>query len=229
MTLRLLSGGAAHGLVTALAPAFEAETGCRIEGKFGPVGARAAELRAGEPADLLILTAELIAELREEGYIAGNPADLGVVHTAVAVRSGDPLPPIGDADALRAALLAADEVHFPDPQQATAGIHFAKVLQDLGIADAAAPRLKTHPSGAAAMRALAASTGARPIGCTQATEILITPGVALVGSLPSGCDLATVYTAAVCTRAASPELAARFVALLAADAARESRRRAGFA
>ena len=61
--LALLSGGAAQGLVAALAPAFEAETGCRIEGEFGAVGAMAAKLRAGAPADLLILTAALIAEL----------------------------------------------------------------------------------------------------------------------------------------------------------------------
>jgi molybdate transport system substrate-binding protein len=227
--LRLLSGGAAQGLVTALAPQFEAETGCRIEGVFGAVGARAAELRAGAPADLLILTAALIAELAREGYVAsGSAADLGTVPTAVAVRAGDPLPSVADAAALRAALTAADEIHIPDPQQATAGIHFAKVLERLGVADAVETRLKTYPNGATAMRALAASASKRPIGCTQATEILSTPGVTLVGPLPSGCDLATTYTAAVCAKAASPELARRFVALLAADASRESRRRAGF-
>ena len=58
---------------------------------------------------------------------------IGTVETAVAVRDGDALPAVGDADALRAALLAADEIHFPDPEQATAGIHFAKVMRDLGI------------------------------------------------------------------------------------------------
>lgn len=45
--LRILSGGAAQGLVDALAPQFEAETGFSIEGTYGAVGARSAELRAG--------------------------------------------------------------------------------------------------------------------------------------------------------------------------------------
>ena len=37
--LWILSGGAAQGLVESLRPAFEAETGCAIEGTFGAVGA----------------------------------------------------------------------------------------------------------------------------------------------------------------------------------------------
>ena len=51
------------------------------------------------------------------------------------------------------------------------------------------------------MRALAASTSRRPIGCTQATEILSTPGIVLVAPAAAGCALATVYTAAIGVRA----------------------------
>jgi molybdate transport system substrate-binding protein len=229
-TLRLLSGGAAQGLVSALAPQFEAETECRIEGDFGAVGAMAARLRAGAPADLLILTSALIAELTREGYVAaGSVADLGTVHTAVAVRAGDPIPSIEDPPALRAALLGADEIYSPDPQQATAGIHFAGVLRALGVWDEVGRRVRSFPNGATAMRELAAAKGPRPIGCTQVTEILNTPGVTLVGPLPQGCELATVYTGAVCERAASPGEARRLLALLVAPASRHARQRAGFA
>ena len=83
-------------------------------------------------------------------------------------------PPVGDAAGLRAALLAADAIYFPDPKQATAGIHFAGVLERLGIAADVASRLKTFPNGATAMRELAAATTDRPIGCTQVTEIIST-------------------------------------------------------
>ena len=216
-SLRLLSGGAAQGLVGALAPAFVAETGCRIEGEFGAVGAMAAKLRAGALTDLLILTAALIAELTREGRVVeGSAADVGTVLTAVAVRAGD------------AALLAADVIYFPDPRQATAGIHFAKVLDRLGIGEAVAARLQQFPNGATAMHALAASRSARPIGCTQITEMLSTPGVAVAGALPAGFELATIYTAAVAANAAEPEQARRLAALLTSEAAREARARAGF-
>jgi molybdate transport system substrate-binding protein len=229
MQIHLLSGGAAQGLVQALGPRFKAETGCDVAGTFGAVGAMRDKLIAGAPADLLILTAALIAALARDGHLVADSArDLGPVRTAVAVRDGDARPEVGTAVELRAALLAADGIYFPDPNLATAGIHFAKVLDTLGIAGEVADRLRPFPNGATAMRELAASKERRPIGCTQITEILHGPGVALVAPLPAEFELATVYTVAVCGKAASPDLARRFAALLAGDAARDQRLQAGF-
>jgi molybdate transport system substrate-binding protein len=156
MQLQVSSGGAAQGLVAALASQFKAETGCDIAGTFGAVGAMRDAFLGGAPADLLILTAALIAELTRTGHVAAaSAADIGVVRTAIAVRAGDPLPPVGDAAALRSALLAADAIYFPDPKLATAGIHFSKVLDGLGIGRAVIMRSGPIPTGATAMRALA--------------------------------------------------------------------------
>jgi molybdate transport system substrate-binding protein len=230
MQLTILSGGAANGLVSALTPQFKAETGAEVAGTFGAVGAMRDKLIGGASADLLILTSALIAELTKAGHVvAGSAADLGTVATGVAVRSGDPAPAVGDAEALRAALRAANGIYFPDPRLATAGIHFAKVLERLGIAEEVAPRLRTFPNGQTAMAALGAQPGGRPIGCTQITEILNTKGVALVGDLPAEFALATVYTVGICAKAPSPELARHFAALLTGEDSRELRRRLGFA
>ena len=228
MRLEILSGGAAQGLVAAVTPQFKAETGFDIGGSFGAVGAMRDKLLAGAPADVLILTAALIGELAGSGHVvAGSSADVGVVRTAIAVRGGDASPPVGDADSLRATLLAADAIYFPDPKLATAGIHFAKVLDRLGIGEAVAGRLRPHPNGATAMREMAAAEG-RPIGCTQVTEILNTPGVTLVAPLPKEFELATTYTAAVAACAASPDQASRLIALLCGAATRPLRERVGF-
>ena len=105
---------------------------------------------------------------------------------------------------MRTALRAADAIYFPDPKLATAGIHFAKVLDRLGIRSELEPRLRPFPNGATAMRALAAAREAHPIGCTQATEILNTPGTTLVAPLPGEFALAMIYTAAICVKAALP-------------------------
>ena len=227
--LQLLSGGAAQGVVHALAEPFRAATGYDIDGTFSAVGAMKDALLAGQPADLVILTRKLVDELAAGGHVvAGSRADLGVVRTGVAVRAGDPAPAIGGGDALRASLLAADALYFPDPQRATAGIHFAGVLEQLGIAGALAPRLRTFPNGATAMRALAQATETHPIGCTQITEIRSTPGVALVGPLPREFELATVYSVGLCARAAAPEAAQRFIALLTGADSRAARIAAGF-
>jgi molybdate transport system substrate-binding protein len=214
-TLRILSGGAAHGLVERIRPAFEAETGCTIEGMFSAVGAMRDKLLAGEAADVVILSRALIDELAKSGHVvASSVADIAKVATAVAVRQGDPLPDVSTAEALRAALAQADEIHFPDPAQATAGIHFAQVIKKLGLWDALSGRLRPAPNGATAMRALASSTDRRPIGCTQETEIRATRGVALVAPLPPGCGLVTVYTAAVTAQAQAPAAAADLIARL---------------
>ena len=133
-TLRLLSGGAAQGLVEALQPAFETRTGRTIDGVFGAVGAMKARLLSGEPADLLILSRALIDELALVGHVVPlSVTDIGAVQTSVAIRDGDALPAVGSAEELRAALRSADEIHFPDPGLSTAGIHFANVLRDLGL------------------------------------------------------------------------------------------------
>ena len=188
------------------------------------------ELRAGEPADVVILTAALIRDLTEEGLIlASSAADVGVVETAIAIRSGDPRPQsIADATGLAATLGEADAIYLPDPEQATAGIHFAKALKTLNLWDQVSGRLRSFPNGATAMRELAASDANRPIGCTQVTEILFTPGVTLIGPLPPGLELRTVYTAAIGAGATQPEAARQLLTMLLDDHRREQRRSAGF-
>jgi molybdate transport system substrate-binding protein len=223
--LQVLSAGAAQGVVNALAK----QSGYEITGSFGAVGAMREKLLAGEPADLIILTRALIDGLAAGGHVLrDSAADLGTVRTGVAVRAGDPVPNLAAAEGLRAVLLAADAIFCPDPEKATAGIHFVKVLDSLGVREQVAARLRTHPNGATAMRALAASRDARPIGCTQITEILNTPGVAMAGPLPTQFELATVYTAGVSTRAADSAAAQEFLALLASETTRALRRSAGF-
>jgi molybdate transport system substrate-binding protein len=227
--LNILSGGAAQGLVKSLAPEFKASTGFDIGGEFGAVGAMADKLRGGAPTDIVILTAALVEKLAEEKLVVpATIADVGVVETALAVRTGDPLVTAKDDDSLREALLASDAIFVPDTKASTAGIHVAKILTRLGIADEVATRLNVHPNGATAMKHLAASDAKRPIGCTQATEIISTPGVVLSGSLPPGCDLATMYTAGVTTRAAHAELVRSFIELLTGADQGGLRRRAGF-
>jgi molybdate transport system substrate-binding protein len=144
------------------------------------------------------------------------------------VRSDEPVPAIGNRALLRASLAAATGVYLPDPERATAGIHFIRMLRELGLHDDLAPRLHAYPNGASAMQALAKSRGSGLIGCTQVTEINSTPGVTLVGTLPAPFELATPYAVAVCSSAGQPELAQRFVQMLAGPDALGLRHQAGF-
>ncbi len=226
--VQVLSGGAAQGLVHGLQPRLEA-MGLQVAGTFGAVGAMRDRLLAGEACDVVVLTQALVAQLAGQGHVvAGSARPLGTVRTGIAVKAGEPLPAVGDAGQLAARLEGAAGIYFPDPEKATAGIHFMKVLASLGLDAKLRDRLRPFPNGATAMREMAAAREGRLVGCTQVTEILYTPGVQLAGGLPPGFELATVYTAAVCTRSAAPQAAARLVEALASPEAAGLRQSGGF-
>lgn len=228
-TLELLCAGAAQGLVRALTERWSADTGATVNARFGAVGAIKELLLAQEPCDVMVATEAMIDSLVAEGRLqAASRKPLGRVRTGLAVRSGEPRPDVSSPEALKAALLGADAIFFPDPVRATAGIHFANVMRELGIHDALRPRFRNFPNGATSMRELAATNAPRQIGCTQITEINYTDGIALLGALPDRFELATVYTAAANRHAAQPELASRFIALLAGPDSLALRTAGGF-
>jgi molybdate transport system substrate-binding protein len=228
-SLQILSGGAAQGLVSQLEGSFFSESGRAVAGTYGAVGLMRDKLLAGEPCDVIILTQALIDELTAAGHVqSGSARPLGVVKTGVAVKTGEAQPHVDTPEALKAALLAAKGIYFPDPVKATAGIHVMNVLKKLGIDAQVASRLRVFPNGATAMREMAQAKEAGLVGCTQVTEILYTPGVHLVARLPKEFELATVYTAAVAAKAEQPQAARLLIELLVSPEAAELRRSGGF-
>ena len=227
--LHLLSAGAAQGLVEAMAPVFLAKTGVALCSTFGAVGAIRERFLAGDRCDALILTAAIIDQLAATGHVVpSSQAALGRVPTGIGVRESDALPDITSAIALKRTLRAATEIFLPDAQRSTAGIHFSRVLDQLGIHKEVAPRLRTFPNGALAMRALAHSSGPMTIGCTQLSEIKYTEGVTPVGPLPTEFELATVYSIAVCSASQQQTAARQFAGWLGATDTIEARSEAGF-
>lgn len=228
--VNVLSGGAAAAVVKGVQAQFERETEGKINGTFSAVGEMRDKLVAGAPCDVVILTRPLIAKLIESGHVvAGSAQSLGLVKTGVAVKAGSAHPQIGNREELAAAFRAARAIYHPDPDKATAGIHFMNVLKALGLDQELKARLRPYPNGATAMGEMAKASEPGLIGCTQETEINYTPGVELVGSLPKEFELATDYTLGVCTKAQQPELAKKLAGLLAGKASEDIRRRGGFA
>jgi molybdate transport system substrate-binding protein len=226
--IHVVSGGAAQGLVGTLARPL-AERGLSVSGTFGAVGAMRDKLLAGAPCDLVILTDTIVRELEQQGRVVpGSARPLGRVRTGVAVKAGEVLPAVDSAGALSDLLQRAPEIYFPDAVKSTAGIHFMGVLRRLGLEQQLAPRLRTFPNGATAMREMALHGQPGSVGCTQVTEILYTQGVQLAGGLPPEFELATVYTAAVCTGAAQADGARAVADLLASDDVRALREAGGF-
>jgi molybdate transport system substrate-binding protein len=225
MPLNVLSAGAAKAVVNAVAE----QAGVTLAGAFGAVGAMKDKLMAGEPCDVIVLTSAMLEDLaRDKRVEEDSIGALGRVSTGVAVKRGATLPRISSAAAFGSALIGADAIYVPDLKKSTAGKHIAGVLADLGIAEEVAGRIREFPNGAAAMKAMAEAPDAYAVGCTQISEILYTKGVVLAGALPAEFELATGYSAAVCTGAANAAEARRFVALLTGHSTQELRTKAGF-
>jgi molybdate transport system substrate-binding protein len=215
-SLHLLSGGAAQGLIARLQDRFQAQHQCSIVASFGAVGMMKDRLLGGAPCDAVILTEALVSQLIASGeLVAGSARALGAVKTGIALRDGEAPVAVGSPAELKAALQAARGIYFPDPVKATAGIHFMNVLKQLSLEAELAARLRPYPNGAAAMKAMAEAEGPGLLGCTQVTEILYATGVQLIAPLPVEFELATIYAAAVCVRAAQPRAAQALIALLA--------------
>ncbi len=223
--MNILSAGAAKGLLTSLA----ALEGIEFSGEFGAVGAMRERLAEGAACDIIVLTETMIAELVVKGVVdAQSAVKLGQVRTGVAVPNAAPLAGVDTVVALKQLLGNATRVYFPDPERATAGIHFMKVLVELGLAESHRARFATFANGATAMRAMADAGDVHAVGVTQCSEILYTEGVRWAGALPREFELATMYSAAIVQRARHVTEATRLLGALVAARYAALRAAAGF-
>ena len=212
--IKVLSAGAIKAMVTELGEAFRQETGHTIVITSGTAGEIDKRVRFGELADVVIVTDTVLEQLTAPGLIvADTRADIARTAIGVAVRQGAPLPDISSTEAFRQTVLAAKSLVYVDPARgATSGIHFAAVLQRLGIADAVKGKTVLWQQGYAAE---ALVTGQAELCVHQISEILPVKGVTLVGPLPKELQKLTTYSAAVPVLAATPVVARAFVAFLA--------------
>lgn len=209
--IRVLSAGAVKSILEELAEMFRQETGHTVKATFGPVGATRQKLEAGEPADVVILTDVAIDDLAGRGLVVpGSRADVARTAIGVAVREGAPRPDIATPDAFKQTVLAAKSLVYVDPARgATSGIHFASVLQRLGIADAVKGKTILKDGGFAAE---AVAKGEAELCVHQISEILPVKGVTLVGPLPKELQKVTTYSAGVVARSGAQDAARTFIA-----------------
>ena len=214
--VRVIGAGAVRAIVTELARVYEKETGNTVLLTFGTVGVVRQKM-AAEPADVVIMTDVAVDEsARQGGVVAGSRVDIARTGMGVGVRDGAPRPDISSTEAFKQALLAARSIVYVDPAQgATSGIHFAGVLQRLGIADAMKPKTTLVAGG---YPAELVAKGEVEMVVHQISEIVPVKGVALVGPLPKELQKVTTYSAGVAAKTASAELARGFIAFLARPA-----------
>lgn len=225
----VLAAGAAKALLRDIEADFASASGDRTSARFDTVGAQRERVERGERPDVVILSQAAIAQLLKLDLVERDSIrDIGDVQVGLAVSASVPAnatPAIASADALRATLLAAKSIAYADPARgATAGAHFATVLQSLGIREQLAGRITVLPFGVDVIEAVA--TGRFEIGISQSSEIVQHAGVRYIGPLPPPHGLATRYQAAALKGRANGAALLRY---LGGPAGQAASRKSGFA
>lgn len=205
-TIHGMTSGAFTAAYRQLVPVYERQTGNKVESAFGASMGAAPDaipqrLARGEPADVVILAVDGLERLVQAGHVRpGSRQDLVLSRIALAVRAGQPVPPIGTVEELRAALLAAPSIAY---SASASGVYYeTELLQRLGIAAEVMPksrRIYSERVGTVVARGDAA------LGLQQVSELVPIPGITMVGPLPEPVQRATIFAAGICTRAQNPE------------------------
>lgn len=203
-----------------LRPKFERATGHKLAITFATLGAAVIRVQAGETADVVIIPRQGIESLVKEGKAgANNVTVLAHSNIGVAVRKGAPKPDISSPEAFKRTLLAAKSITYSNPADGGAsGVHFAKVLDRLGIANEMKPKTVFMPK--AGTVATLVANGEAEIAVQQIQELVSVSGVEVIGPLPADLQATTVFAAAIMTGAKEVEAGKALVNfLLTPDAA----------
>ena len=214
--LKVLSAFGMQSVMEDLGPKFERATGNKLATSFATGGATVKRIQDGEAADVVITLRSGIDTLVKDGRAsAGNVTVLAKSGIAVAVRKGAPRPDISSPDALKLALLAAKSISYVDPASGGAsGIHFAKVLDRLGVSSEM--RSKTvfpNPKTPADVGALVAN-GEAEMGVHIIQELMPVAGIDIVGPLPGDLQNTIVFAAAIMAGAKDAAVAKMLVDFL---------------
>jgi molybdate transport system substrate-binding protein len=210
-TIRVLSTLALKGAVQGLANQYHAASAVRIDADFAPTLALLTRLRAGETADVVILTREGLEEVASEGRVAADSCvDLARSFVGIAVRAGAPHPDIATEATLRAALHGARAVAYS--RLGASGILFAKLIDQLGIAANINARAVIIQQGFTAEKLV---TGEADLAVQQISELKQIDGIEVIGPIPRELQTPAVFSAGRMAATSRPDEADRLLRFLA--------------
>jgi molybdate transport system substrate-binding protein len=215
--IKVLSARAPQMALQQLFAAFTAATGQAVTPAYGTVGAVTDRFKAGEGADLLILSPQALAALGE-ALVSGSTTPIARAGLAVAIRQGAPAPDLSTPAAFKSALLAARRISYSDPAAGgSAAAYFATLLERLGIAGRVNAAAALGRNGHHVAELVA--DGTCELGISFLSELVAIKGVAIAGPLPAELQSYTVYAGAIpCASTLAAEAEALLASLARTDA-----------
>ena len=214
--LKVYAAAAFKAPLNEIAAQYEKATGNKIALVFDTAGATEQKFLDDPQAAMLITTETLISDAIKTGRLKdGTLSRLGDTLAGLAFPPGSPKPDVSTPENLKAALIAAKRITFSDPARgATAGTHFMKVIEALGVKDAVLKKSTLAKDGTETMRLVLEEKF--DLGVTQVSEIIQANRNAVAGPFPKQFELATTYS--LWHRNNMSETAKAFVALVTSPA-----------
>jgi molybdate transport system substrate-binding protein len=221
--LKVLSSGALKLALVKIIPEFQKSSSNAVMIEYD-VGARIADrIQKGESTDVAIVLRSQLQTLETQGKIVpGSRVNIASVGVGVAVRKGAPKPDISSVEAFRRALLSARSIGYNDPASGSAtGIYAASMLARLGIAQELSAKIKLlAPPGDEFEKVFQGLVnGEIEMQIGQISEIVISPGVDLVGPFPGEIQNVTSLAAGIVAGTEAPEAARALIDFMASPAA----------
>jgi molybdate transport system substrate-binding protein len=176
----------------ALSQTYQTESGHTIINDFDTAGAAEKKFLADPNASFLITTKPRVDKAIAANLLS-NGQTIHLVDTAAGIASSQAIKPVvRNGDDLKAALLNANKIAFSDPARgATVGLHFVKVIRDLGIEQEVMAKAVVARDGIETMRLIQSKTV--DIGITQKSEVVQADRTTLVGPFPKEFELVSQY------------------------------------
>ncbi len=206
--------------VDEMVPPFERATGHTVRVVYGPSGGLARRFNSGEPADLIVISSEVLDQLIKQGKVAPGRTDVARTGIGIAVRKGAPKPDVSTPEALKRTLLAAKSVgHTAPAGGGVTAAHLLKMFEKLGIAAEVAAKTKLAAGGPNGRVSVLISSGEAEIGMQLVSELMSNPDVEVIGMLPNELRMIVVTSAGITVNAKQPDAAKALIGHLTTPAA----------
>jgi molybdate transport system substrate-binding protein len=221
--LKVLSSGALKLPLVQLVPEFQRSSSNAVTIEYDVTARIADRIQKGESPDVAIVSRSQLQTLETYGKILqGSRVNIGSIGVGVAVRKGAPKPDISSVEAFKRALLSARSIGYNDPASGSpSGIYMASMLERLGIAQDLRAKIKlVRPAGDQFEKNFEAlAKGEIEMQIAPISEIVISPGVDLLGPLPGEIQNVTSLAAGIVTTTKVPEAARALINFISSPTA----------
>jgi molybdate transport system substrate-binding protein len=208
--LQIIAGGGIAGPLTEIAAQFERASGHGTLIRYGTAPELIKMAMSGAPFDLAVVPRDVLKNASARAQVAPESVrDVARVRIVIAVRRGAPKPDISSPEALKQSLLKAESV-ASIPASAT-GTQLSDIYERLSITEEMQAKTKAQAGPRQVVEAVANGDAQLAV---FGLNVLMDPGLEVVGPFPAELQREVVYAAGVAATSKQLEAAKALLSYL---------------